>query len=137
MKKIILVLACMLAAQFTIAQAKDEAFKKDVLKMLEISGSNAQVNVAKNQIIKMIPAEKQDAFLVEFNASLPGLYDKLADVYMETYTKEDIRAMIKFYESPVGKKMGAKAGEIAEKSQAAGAEWGAALQPMLMKYMGE
>lgn len=135
MKKIILVLACLLAAQFSIAQAKDEAFKKDVMKMLEISGSNAQVDVAKKQIIKMIPADKQDAFLVEFNASLPALYDKLVAVYMETYTREDVQAMIKFYESPVGKKMGAKAGEIAEKSQAAGAEWGAALQPMLMKYM--
>jgi uncharacterized protein len=133
MKKIILVFACMLVAQFSIAQ--DATLKKDVLKLMEISGSNAAMNVAKNQILKMIPVNKQDAFLVEFNATLPALYDKIAVVYMEVYSKQDIADMIKFYETPIGKKMASKAGEITEKSQAAGAEWGASLQPMLMKYM--
>lgn len=135
MKRIIFLFALVLTAQISMAQ--DEAFKKDVMKLMEISGSNAQVDVAKNQILKMIPLEKQDAFIVEFNASLPALMDKIANIYMEIYTKEDVKGMIKFYESPVGKKMSSKAGELAEKSQAAGQEWGASLQPMLMKYMGQ
>ena len=135
MKKILLVVACVLAAQFSMAQ--DEAFKKDVMKLLEINGSGASMDVAKTQILKMIPAAKQDAFLIEFNASLPSFYEKIANVYMEVYTKQDVKDMIAFYESPVGKKMAAKAGEVTEKSQAAGAEWGQSLQPMMMKYMGE
>jgi hypothetical protein len=133
MKKIVLALVFMFAAQFTFAQ--DEAFKKDVLKVIELSGSDAQMKFAKDQILKMIPADKQAAFLVEFNASLPSLYDKLAQVYMETYTKEDVKAMLAFYDTPVGKKITAKAGEIATKNQAAAQEWGQALQPMMMKYM--
>jgi len=134
MKKFILVFACVFAAQFSIAQ-QDEAFKKDVLKLMEVSGSNAAMDVAKNQILKMIPATKQDAFLVEFNASLPALYDKIAAVYMEVYTKQDVKDMLTFYGTPLGKKMAANAGVITEKSQAAGAEWGQSLQPLLMKYM--
>ena len=133
MKKIIFVFVCMLAAQFSIGQ--DDAFKKDVTKLLEISGSGAQMEVAKAQIINMIPADKQAAFLVEFNATLPSFYEKLAKVYMEVYTPQDVKEMIKFYESPTGKKMASKAGELTEKSQAAGQEWGASLQPMMMKYM--
>jgi hypothetical protein len=54
---------------------------------------------------------------------------------MDTYTKEDIKAMIAYYNSPVGKKIKEKAGEVAEKSQAAGQEWGEGLQGMMMKYM--
>ena len=54
---------------------------------------------------------------------------------MDTYTKEDIKAMIAFYDSPVGKKITAKSGEVAKASMAAGQEWGATLQPMMMKYM--
>lgn len=134
MRKIILVLACMFAAQISLAQ-QDEAFKKDVLKLMEISGSNAAMDVAKEQILKMIPAAKQDAFLVEFNASLPALYDKVAEVYMQEYTKQDVKDMIAFYGTPIGKKMASKAGAITAKSQTAGAEWGQSLQPILMKYM--
>jgi hypothetical protein len=91
--------------------------------------------MAKNQILKAIPAEKQAAFLIEFDAAMPALYDKLAAIYMETYTKDDVKQMIAFYESPVGKKITAKAGEIAEKSMVAGQEWGQGLQAMMMKYM--
>ncbi|RZJ33681.1 MAG: DUF2059 domain-containing protein [Flavobacterium sp.] len=133
MKKLILSLALLFIAQLGMAQ--DDAFKKDVLKVIEMSGSGSQMKLAKDQILKMIPQEKQAAFLVEFDATLPSFYDKIAQVYMETYTKEDIKAMIAFYETPVGKKMTAKSSEIAEKSQKAAQEWGQGLQGMMMKYM--
>jgi hypothetical protein len=135
MKKLFITIAFAGIAQLGMAQAQDEAFKKDVLKVIEMSGATGQVGAAKKQILAMIPAEKQAAFLVEFDASLPSLYDKIAKIYMETYTKEDIKAMMVFYSSPVGKKMSEKSGEITEKSMAAGQEWGTGLQGILMKYM--
>lgn len=135
MKKLVVAVAFVLAAQVGMAQTQDEAFKKDVLKVLDMSGANAQMKSAKDQILKMIPAGKQAAFLVEFDATLPALNDKIAKIYMETYTPEDVKNMIKFYESPVGKKISEKAGILFEKSQAAGQEWGEGLQGMVMKYM--
>lgn len=133
MKKLLLTFALVISAN--VAMAQDEAYKKDVMKVIEMSGSGAQMEMVKKQILQAIPADKQAAFLIEFNASLPALYDKLVKVYSETYTKEDIKAMIAFYDSPVGKKMAEKTEELMEKSQAAGAEWGQGLQAMMMKYM--
>ena len=83
----------------------------------------------------MIPKEKQAAFLVEFEATLPSLYDKIANVYMQEYTHDDIKQILKFYETPIGKKMTEKAGVIAEKNMTASQEWGSSLQGMMMKYM--
>lgn len=134
MKKIVLTFALVLAAQIGMAQT-NEAFKKDVLKVIEVTGSASQMKLAKDQILKMIPKEKQAAFLIEFDASLPSLYDKIAKVYMEEYSHDDIKQILKFYETPVGKKMTQKAGVIAEKNMAASQEWGASLQGILMKYM--
>ncbi len=134
MKKIVLTFALVLAAQIGMAQT-NEAFKKDVLKVIEVTGSASQMKLAKDQILKMIPKEKQTAFLVEFDASLPSLYDKIAKVYMEEYSHNDIKQILKFYETPVGKKMTEKAGVIAEKNMAASQEWGSSLQGMMMKYM--
>jgi len=133
MKKLILTFAVLLVAQVGFSQ--DDAFKKDVLKVIEMSGADNAMKSAKTQILQMVPKEKQAAFILEFDATMPSLYDKIAKVYMETYTKEDIKAMLVYYESPVGKKIKEKAGDVLEKTQAAGKEWGEELQGMMMKYM--
>ena len=135
MKKLILTIAFLLVAHFGFSQAVDEAFKKDVMKVIERSGAAGQMTSAKKQILKMIPEEKQAAFLVEFDALLPKVYEATAKVYMEEYTKEDIKAMLAFYESPVGKKMGEKAEVIASKSQDAMKDLQGDIQAVVMKYM--
>lgn len=135
MKRLIVFLSVIAFTQFASAQTTDTALKKQVLELIQKTGATAQVDVAKRQILAMVPKEKQAAFLVEFDASLPALYDKIADVYLEVYTKEDIQAMNTFYDSPVGKKINANAGVVAEKSQGAAAGWAQSLQSLVMKYM--
>lgn len=137
MKKLCIAIVFAAFSQIGFAQQVDEAFKKDVIKVIELSGTAGPMKMAKEQILKMIPSDKQAAFIVEFDATLPGLYEKMAKVYMETYTKADIKAMLAFYESPVGKKMNEKSGEVAEKTMAAGQEWGESLQGIMMKYVQE
>ena len=133
MKKIILALAFVLTTQFVAAQ--DAAFKADVMKVIKSSGATAQMDVAKKQIMAMVPEAKHAEFSKDFDASMPALYDKLAAIYMKEYTHAEVKEMIKFYESPVGKKIAEKAGILFEQSMLAGQEWGAGLQGMMMKYM--
>lgn len=40
----------------------DEVFKKDVLKVIERSGTSSQMTAVKKQILSMIPAEKYAIF---------------------------------------------------------------------------
>ena len=136
MKKFIITLALVLVAQFGFSQV-DEAFKKDVLKVIEKSGGGAQVNAAKKQVLAMIPAEKQTAFLVELDVILNKIQDETAKIYMQEYTKEDIKAMLAFYESPVGKKMTAKAEILSTKSQESMMSVQTDVQELMSKYMGE
>lgn len=135
MRKLLLAVAFMLVAQLGMAQVANDAFKKDVLKMIELTGSAGQMKAAKDKILTMVPKEKHAAFLVEFESTMPALYDKLAAVYMQEYTHEDVKAILKFYETPVGKKITEKAGAIATKNMEASQEWGMGLQGMMMKYM--
>jgi len=133
MKKVFFTLLFAAFAQATFAQ--NTASKADVMKVIQMSGSDVQMKMAKNQILKMIPGSKQDMFLKDFDAALPALYDNLAKVYMETYTKEDIKAMLDFYESPVGKKITSKSVELNEKTIIATLEWSQGLQDLMMKYL--
>lgn len=133
MKKLILALAFVLTTQFAVAQ--DAAFKADVMKVIKMTGSDAQMALAKKQIIGMIPAEKQADFTKEFEATMPAFYDKMATVYMKEYTHAEVKEMIKFYESPVGLKITQKSGTMTEQTMLAAQEWGSGLQEMIMKYM--
>lgn len=135
MKKLILTFALVLVAQFGFSQEVDQAFKNDVLKVIERSGASGQMASAKKQILGMIPEEKHTAFLVEFDAMMGKISETTSKIYMEEYTKEDIKAMLAFYESPVGKKMNEKAAVISEKSMAALQDLNGEIQALVMKYM--
>lgn len=132
MKKVFLSIAFVLIAQMTMAQEAD--FKADVLKLISISGADGAMKVAKLKFLNIIPENKKENFSKEFEASLPSMYEKMAKVYMEIYTPEDIKGMIAFYESPVGKKMSEKSGELTQKAMKAGQEWGKELQVIMEKY---
>ena len=147
MKKLILTFGIVLVSQFGFAQTNaakpaaeiaaapvDEAFKKDVLRVVERSGASGQLAAAKKQILGMIP-EKHAAFLVEFDALAGKAVDSTVKTYMEEYTKEDVKAMLAFYDSPVGKKMADKAEVIASKSQEEMMALQGEMQALVMKYM--
>ena len=122
----------LLIIQITIAQ--DASLKADVLKLISISGADAQIKIVKPQILNMVPENKKENFSKEFDASIPSLLDKMANIYMEIYSHNDIKAMIVFYESPVGKKMSEKADELGQKTMQVGQEWSQELQGIMAKY---
>lgn len=134
MKKIFITVALIVVAQIGFAQ---DAFKEDALKIIHASGGTGPMKMAKEQIMQNIPLTKKAEFSKDFDDLLPALYDRLAKVYMEIYTHAEIKEMLKFYESPIGKKISNSNGELYKKSSQVGEEWGMELQTKLMKYFEE
>lgn len=132
MKKLLL-LIMLVATQVTFAQ--DAAFKADVLKYLEMSGQRLTIEKLTEKFKENVAAEKQADFKKEMDASINDFMNKMADMYMTEFTHDDIKAAIKFYESPAGKKLSSKTGILYDKGQAIGQEWGMGLQGIIMKYM--
>ncbi len=133
MKKLFIAATLLLSVQFASAQSAD--FKKDVVNYIKLSGSAAQVTAVIEPIMQQLPQDKQADFRKEFDATLPSLYEKMATVMMKHYTHEDIKKMIEFYNSPVGKKIQEVTPKIVTDQMQAGQEWGMELQGLLMKYM--
>lgn len=133
MKKMLLAAIFMLAAQLGTAQVSD-AFKADVKKLLEISGSTGQMEAVKKQIVTMVAVEKQADFNKEFDASLAPLLKAQEDFYTKEFTHDEIKQMIKYYESPVGKKYVQKMQSLEEAITEVSQEWGMKIEQLLMKY---
>lgn len=132
MKKILITLSLILATNFAFAQDDAKALAMDVIKQ---SGSLVTMELAKNQILGMIPEAKHAEFSKDFDALMPSLYEQLSVMYTEVYTVEELKQMVAFYQTPIGKKMADSAGTIFEKTNVIQQEWGMELQTMMMKYM--
>ncbi|MDR0227637.1 MAG: DUF2059 domain-containing protein [Flavobacteriaceae bacterium] len=133
MKKILLSFVFIFIAQASFAQ--DAAFKKDFKKYLDLSGQMKPFEMLLTQLVERVPDEKKADFQKELKASVNLLGDKMAELYMTEFTHDDVKQMIKFYESPVGKKLNEKSDILLQKGEVLGEEWGMGLQGLMMKYM--
>ena len=131
MKKMIAFL--FLSFVFTVSNfAQNNAeYSAALKKMFVVSGSNETYKMAIKQMISMYKAQStlnQDKLksMEEemLKTSMKDLTDKLVPVYQKYMTLSDINEMIKFYESPVGKKFARNNPLITQESMKIGQEWG-------------
>lgn len=132
MKKLLLTFAFVLTAHVGFAQ--NAAFKADMMKYFEISGSANAVDMMVEKMSANIPAEKMADFKKVLTESYKEFQSKQADYFMTKLTHDDVKAAIKFYESPAGKKLVsvAKDPELMKMAE----EWGMSLTQVVMEYMG-
>jgi hypothetical protein len=134
MKKLLL-LAFVFVLVSQIGFAQENASREDVSAVIEKSGNSGQMSAARTQMLTMIPQDKHAAFLVDFDILMKKVNDATVEIYMQEYSKEDVKAMLAFYNSPVGKKMAEKSEKIANKSQESMASLQGEIQALMMKYI--
>jgi hypothetical protein len=101
MKKTIIAIALFMVAGIT-AQAQDEAFKKDAVKLAGIQSKSVEASMS--QIYTMIPEDKVEAFKKELDPIMKEFYTKIGEKSMEFYTHDEVKEILKFYGSKVGQK---------------------------------
>lgn len=132
MKKILLVLFLFFNA---VIQAQDSSeFKKEAVEFIKLTGSGAAFNDAIAQIGAMVSDANKDAYQKEANATLDGLYEKLADLYMTEFTHDEIKELVAFYHTDLGKKLAQKQLSLTQKGMMLGQSWGMELQGIAQKY---
>lgn len=133
MKKIIFVIAFLFVAVSGFSQESKTDLKAKAVKLVEMT-SGSQFEMMLKPLVDMIPEQNQAAFKAEVKESLKDFYDQVAGIYMESFTEEDIDAILAFYHTPVGERMLEKLPEITQKSMTLGQQWGMKIQPIMAKY---
>ena len=134
MKKTILVSLLLFVVAISNVQAQDNAFKADAVKLVKLSSDAAEA--ALEQVYVMIPEEKLEGFKKELEPVMDRYYEKIAIKSMEYYTHEDVKQLLKFYNSELGKKNLKVQEEMAIAAMGPMAqELQRDLMPMLQKYM--
>ena len=145
MKKISSTLILILISCFLSFAQNENEYKETLKTMFEISGSEDTYQAAITQVFSIFKgqyAEVKEETWTELekefqNTSMDDLIDLLAPVYQKHLTIDDLKELIKFYETPVGKKFASKTPFITQESMQVGQEWGMKIGQEFSKKMTE
>ncbi|MFV8281396.1 DUF2059 domain-containing protein [Christiangramia marina] len=134
MKKLILSIGVAFLGFTSLAQEQMTSEETKAIKLIELT-SGQQFDIMTEPIVKMVAEDKREEFKKELSASTKELYKKMAVIYTEKFTEEELDEILAFYATPVGEKMVELTPDITKKAMEIGQEWGMELQPMMAKYM--
>lgn len=132
MRKLVVLVALLFVSLTVNAQEKSQ-FEKDAYKLVEMV-SKPTFNSVVGQMASMVKTENVEAFTKDVEATYPELFTAMTKIYMEEMTHEDIKAILKFYATPAGKKLLEKQPTLQQKGMQAGQAWGMKLQGIVGKY---
>ena len=120
------------------AQRQPETQKqKDIRKLLRITGSGELGTQVMGQMIgsmkktmPQVPEKFWSDFMKEVHTD--ELVDLIVPVYDRNLTHDDVKELIRFYESPTGKKFVSVLPKITQESMVVGEKWG---RELAMKVM--
>lgn len=133
MKKLTITLCFLFIGLYSYSQ-ESTSLESKAIKLIELTAGQ-QFDIMTEPIVEMVPEANREAFKKELAESTSGLYKKLAAVYTESFTEEELDKILAFYDTPVGKKMVAVTPELTKKGMEIGQAWGAELQPLMAKYL--
>ena len=120
------------AGSSTMASAKP-ASQAQVRQLMEVAGVNRMLGQMASQInaqlagmmrdqLPCVPASYWNGFLAA--GGFREVTDAVVPIYQKHFSAADIEGLIKFYRSPLGRKMVAQMPAVMSESMQAGQEWG-------------
>jgi uncharacterized protein len=145
MAKRILLTALLFVVCFSTFGQVDKEYSKKLQKVFELSGTEGTYQAAIKQIFIIYKQQYStvepgvwDELEKEFlNTSVTSLTEMLAPVYAKYLTIDDLQELIKFYETPIGKKYAQSTPLITQESMQIGQQWGVKLGQDFEKKMKE
>ena len=131
MKKTLLILSLILMTAAS-SFAQSSTYKTTLKEMMQVSGAEASYKGIISQMMTMFKTQKStvpvafwDELAIKMNKmAVEQLVDLVLPIYQKHLTEEDIKGIIAFYKTPVGKKFAEQTPLITQESMAAGQEWG-------------
>ena len=132
MRKRILTFSLLIFLSVTSFSQEDKQYTETLNKMFEVSGTEGSYQAAIKQMFSMskqqysnVEVEIWTDLEKEFSkTSLNELTKMLVPVYSKYMTLEDLNELIKFYNTPTGKKYAKSTPLIMQESMQIGQQWG-------------
>jgi hypothetical protein len=120
----------------------DDTKRQDVRKLMALTGSQKLGEQVLNQMFLQLKSQlpkvpesfwKEVRSTIDFNEML----EQMIPVHEKYLTHEEVKELIKFYETPVGQKLVSVMPRISEESTVAGQKWVLGIGQMIEKRLEE
>lgn len=108
MKKLLLLLLLI----STGMNAQDQAFKDDVQKLIKAIGIPERIDAMREYQRMWTKPEEEAEYMPVFETTVPEFLQNVEEYYLKKYTHEEVKELLAFYNSPLGKKVTANAAAI-------------------------
>lgn len=140
---------CLMVGAVQAAETVPPAKDADIRKLLEVTGALKIGNMMTESVVKQMsesfaqsrpdfPAALVDSLAMDvsriFSQGISvkgGLMDQMVPLYHRQFTHEEIKGLLAFYQSPLGKKVAQTLPALTQESMKLGQEWGEALGPKI------
>ena len=127
--KTVVVAVSVIAMSFGVYAETSDAKQADIRKLMKVTGA---ANLGEQMMTQMLPMLKQnstgipDEFWTEFMSEIDmsKLVELCIPSYEKYFTHDEIKGLLKFYETPLGKKMIQVQPQIMLECMIAGQQWG-------------
>jgi hypothetical protein len=117
------------------ASASEDSVKTDLAQRILVASKAAEVFLqaltvnlpAQRAAAPGVPAAFWDTLMARATARADELVLRLAPAFTENYSLDELRGLLGFYESPIGRAMVAKQGAVMQRSAEIGEQWGVEL----------
>ena len=140
----LLCIAALLVASIVV-KAQTEPSDADIIKMQQVNGSAGSINAMYPQIVAQLKSVKPGVTDEQWAAVKKEVFDvevaelskQLIPIYKKHFTQEDVKAIIAFYESPVGKKLAEQTPLITVESMQLTQTWGMGLFGKIQAFLSK
>jgi hypothetical protein len=123
-----------------------DAKRADILRLLQVTGSGQMALQLADPMVNSITATLKQArpdlpprvsdivkeeVLKLMQQRLGSLLNAIIPVYHDNFTHEEIKGLLAFYASPLGKKLIQTGPAVLQQAMKAGQQWGASLGPVI------
>lgn len=127
------------------ANAQTNSYDEDLEKFLQINGSTETYNMMYEQILTQLKVSKSgvpDSVWIKlktevYDKSVNELTKQMVPLYKKHFTQSDVKELISFYESPIGKKLVVKTPLLTQDAMQMSQKWGMSLMGNLNSWLDE
>lgn len=128
-----------------VCRAQQTDAEKDIVKLMEVNGSAASYDLAFGQVVAQFKMMKPKVPQLIWDSAKRDVFDKaieelkmkLIPIYQKNFTPAEIKQLIEFYQSPLGKKLTEGTAKVGKETMPVAQTWGMSLGGKLQSYLAE
>jgi uncharacterized protein len=106
-----------------IGTAQETTLKEDAKQLVLLTFDTSEKKQIKYSLNSTLDDDKKESFKKEYDAAINAYVEECSNFYIANYTHEEIKEMLKFYQTPVGQKIAKDSRKLLEGSFPLGKEW--------------